>query len=104
MNWAHLLLAGVLEVAWAVGLNYTQGFTRLGASVFTVITMIASFWFLSKAVQTIPLGTAYAVWTGIGVLGTTVLGMILFGEARDAPRLGCIALILAGIIGLKALS
>ena len=104
MNWFYLLLAGVLEVAWAVGLNYTKGFTRPGASVFTVITMIASFWFLSKAVLTIPLGTAYAVWTGIGVLGTTVLGMILFGEARDAPRLGCIGLILAGIIGLKALS
>ena len=104
MNWTYLLLAGVLEVAWAVGLKYTHGFTRIGPSIFTVITMIASFWFLSKAVQTIPLGTAYAVWTGIGVLGTAVLGMILFGEARDAPRLACIGLILAGIIGLKALS
>jgi len=104
VNWTYLLLAGVLEVAWAVGLKYTHGFTRIGPSIFTVITMIASFWFLSKAVQTIPLGTAYAVWTGIGVLGTAVLGMILFGEARDAPRLACIGLILAGIIGLKALS
>ena len=104
MNWTYLLLAGVLEVAWAVGLKYTHGFTRIGPSIFTVITMIASFWFLSKSVQAIPLGTAYAVWTGIGVLGTAGLGMYLFGEARDAPRLACIGLILAGIIGLKALS
>ena len=104
MAWTYLLIAGVLEIAWAVGLKYTHGFTRVGPSVFTVVTMIASFWFLSKAVRTLPLGTSYAVWTGIGVLGTTVLGMALFGEPRDALRLVCIGLILCGIIGLKLLT
>ena len=101
MAWTYLLIAGVLEIAWAVGLKYTHGFTRVGPSLFTIVTMIASFWFLSKAVQTIPLGTAYAVWTGIGVLGTTVLGMLLFAEPREALRLTCIALILCGIAGLN---
>lgn len=101
MAWTYLLIAGLLEVAWAVGLKYTVGFTRAGASVFTIVTMIASFWFLSKAVQSIPLGTAYAVWTGIGVLGTTILGMLLFSEPREALRLTCIALILCGIAGLN---
>ncbi len=104
MAWTYLLIAGALEIAWAVGLKYTHGFTRVGPSVFTVVTMIASFWFLSKAVRTLPLGTSYAVWTGIGVLGTTILGMVLFGEPRDALRLVCIGLILCGIVGLKHLT
>lgn len=104
MAWTYLLIAGVLEIAWAVGLKYAQGFTRPTASAFTIIAMIASFWFLSKAVQAIPLGTAYAVWTGIGVIGTTILGIVLFAEPRDAARLICIGLILCGIVGLKWLS
>ena len=104
MAWTYLLIAGVLEIAWAVGLKYAQGFTRPAASAFTIITMIASFWFLSKAVQAIPLGTAYAVWTGIGVMGTTILGIVLFAEPRDAARLVCIGLILCGIVGLKWLT
>jgi quaternary ammonium compound-resistance protein SugE len=101
MAWTYLLIAGLLEIGWAVGLKYTHGFTRLGPSVWTVVTMIGSFWMLAQAARTLPLGTAYAVWTGIGVLGTAVLGMILFHEPRTALRLGCIALILAGIAGLK---
>lgn len=101
MAWTYLFVAGVLEIVWAVGLKYTQGFTRPGASVFTVVAMIASFWFLSKAVSAIPLGTSYAIWTGIGVMGTTVLGIILFGEPRSLFRLACIGLIVAGIVGLK---
>ena len=103
MAWTYLLLAGLLEVAWAVGLKYAQGFTRPAASVFTVLAMLASFWFLAKAVQSIELGTAYAVWTGIGVVGTATLGIVLFGESRDALRVGCIGLIVIGIVGLKAL-
>jgi len=101
MAWTYLLIAGVLEVSWAVGLKYTDGFKRIGPSAFTIITMIASFWFLSKAVQTLPLGTAYAVWTGIGVLGTTILGMVLLEEPRDVFRLVCIGLIVCGIVGLN---
>lgn len=104
MAWAYLLLAGLLEIAWATGLKYARGFTRPAATIFTVTAMVASFWFLSKAVQSIPLGTAYAVWTGIGVVGTAVLGIALFGESRDALRIACIGLILAGIVGLKKFS
>lgn len=103
MAWMYLLLAGLLEIAWATGLKYANGFTRTGASIFTVAAMLASFWFLSKAVQSIALGTAYAVWTGIGVVGTATLGIVLFGESRDALRVGCIGLIVAGIVGLKML-
>ena len=102
MAWIWLGLAGILEVGWAVGLKYTHGFTRLGPSVFTIVVMIGSFWLLALAQRTLPLGTAYAVWTGIGVLGTTILGIMLFDEPRDAPRLLFIALILVGIVGLKA--
>ena len=104
MPWLLLTLAGVFEIAWAVGLKYTDGFTRLWPSVFTVVTMIASFWLLSLAARSIPLGTAYAVWTGIGVLGTTFLGIVLFREARDWSRLMCIGLVLIGIVGLKLLT
>jgi quaternary ammonium compound-resistance protein SugE len=101
MAWIYLLLAGLLETGWAVGLKYTQGFTRLWPSVATVAAMALSFALLSQALKTIPLGTGYAVWTGIGAVGTAILGMVLFGESRDAARLACIALIVAGIAGLK---
>jgi len=101
MPWIFLLLAGVLEIAWAVGLKYTDGFTRPWPSTLTVITMIGSFWLLALAARALPLGTAYAVWTGIGVLGTTVLGMWLFNEPRNTMRLLFIGLILLGILGLK---
>jgi quaternary ammonium compound-resistance protein SugE len=101
MAWVYLLIAGVLEVAWAVGLKYTQGFSRPVPSFVTVVTMIASFWFLALAAKTLPLGTAYAVWTGIGVLGTTLLGIYLFNEPRDWMRISFLGMILIGIVGLK---
>ena len=104
MPWIYLLIAGVLEIVWALGLKHTQGFTKLGPSVGTVAAMIASFVLLSRALQTIPLGTAYAVWTGIGAAGTAILGMVFLGESRDAPRLLCLVLIVAGVVGLKAFS
>lgn len=101
MAWVYLTLAGVFEVAWAVGLKYTQGFTRFWPSVYTLGTMAVSIWLLSLAVRTLPLGTAYAVWTGIGAVGTVVVGMLFLAESRDWPRLVCIGLILCGIVGLK---
>ncbi len=101
MGWAYLLIAGVLEIAWAVGLKYTHGLTKLWPSVGTIVGMIASFWFLALAVRSLPLGTAYAAWTGIGVIGTTALGIALFDEPRHALRLFCIVFILIGIVGLK---
>lgn len=101
MAWVMLLIAGALEIAWAIGLKYAHGFTKVWPSVFTVLTMIASFYCLSLAVRNLPIGTSYAIWTGIGVLGTTVLGIILFAEPANLLRLLCIALILVGIIGLK---
>lgn len=104
MAWVVLFIAGLLEVVWAVGLKYTQGFTRLWPSVGTVVTMAASFLLLSKALRTIPVGTGYAVWTGIGAVGTVVVGMTLLGEPRDVGRLVCVALIIAGIVGLKLFS
>lgn len=102
LAWAMLVLAGLLEVGWAVGLKYTQGFTRLWPSVGTVGLMIASFILLAQAIRTIPIGTGYAVWTGIGTIGAATLGMILFKEPATALRIACIAMIVAGIIGLKA--
>jgi quaternary ammonium compound-resistance protein SugE len=104
MAWVILLIAGLFEVAWAVGLKYSEGFTRLWPSVFTAITLALSMVLLGWAVRTLPLGTAYTVWTGIGAIGTVVLGIWLFNEPLSAVRLGCIALILAGIIGLKVTS
>jgi len=101
MSWIYLVIAGVLEIAWAIGLKYTEGWTRLWPSIITGLLMIASFYFLSLAVKTLPIGTAYAVWTGIGTVGAAVLGMILFDEPRDAIRVACIFLIIAGIAGLK---
>jgi quaternary ammonium compound-resistance protein SugE len=104
MAWIYLLIAGIFEVVWAIGLKYTQGFTRLYPTMVTIIGMAASFYFLSLATKTLPIGTAYAVWTGIGALGAVILGMILFNEPRDLPRILFLAFILAGIIGLKLTS
>lgn len=101
MSWIYLVFAGIFEVVWAVGLKYTEGFSRTIPSLITGGAMVVSFYFLSQALKGLPLGTAYTVWTGIGAVGTVVLGMVLFGESRDLIRLGCISLILAGIIGLK---
>lgn len=102
--WMFLYIAGVFEVAWAIGLKYTQGFTRLWPSVWTVAALIASFVFLAQSLRVIPVGTAYAVWTGIGATGTALLGMLLLGESRDVLRLVCIALIVAGVVGLHLLT
>jgi quaternary ammonium compound-resistance protein SugE len=99
--WIHLLVAGVLEVGWAISLKYTQGFSKPWASALTIAGMGASFYFLAQAVKVIPVGTSYAIWTGIGAVGTAVLGIVLFSESVSLPRLACIGLILAGIIGLK---
>jgi quaternary ammonium compound-resistance protein SugE len=101
MAWIWLVLAGLLEVVWAVGLKYTDGFTRIVPSVITVGAMLASVYLLALAVRAIPIGTSYAVWTGIGAVGVAILGMILFDEPRTALRIGSIALIVAGIVGLK---
>ncbi|WP_323846231.1 quaternary ammonium compound efflux SMR transporter SugE [Microbulbifer magnicolonia] len=102
--WTLLFIAGLLEIGWAVGLKYTQGFTRPLASTLTVLAMIASFYFLSQALRVIPVGTGYAVWTGIGAVGTAILGIVLFSESVALPRLLCIGLIVAGIVGLKLTS
>jgi len=104
MNWIYLAIAGVFEIAWAVGLKYTEGWTKLWPSVITGVLMIASFYFLSLAIKTLPIGTAYAVWTGIGTVGAAILGMLIFDEPRDIVRVACIFLIIAGIAGLKATS
>lgn len=101
MAWGILFLAGLLEIGWAVGLKYTHGFTRLWPTVGTAVALVGSMILLGIAVRTLPLGTAYAVWTGIGTIGTAILGIMLFGEPAGAMRLACIALIVAGIVGLK---
>ncbi|AKM29160.1 molecular chaperone [Pandoraea faecigallinarum] len=101
MAWILLVFAGFLEVAWAVGLKYTQGFSRLVPSIFTIASMIGSVWLLALAVRSLPLGTAYAIWTGIGAVGAFVLGIILFGESASAARIASVTLILAGLVGLK---
>jgi len=104
MKWLLLFVAGLLEVCWAVGLKYSDGFTKLVPSIFTILGMIASFYFLSLALKNIPLGTAYAIWTGIGTVGTVTLGVILFKEPIDPSRLIFIGFIVIGIIGLKLVS
>lgn len=101
MPWLHLIIAGLLEVAWAVGLKHTEGWTRLWPSVITALLMIASFFFLSLALRSLPLGTAYAIWTGIGAVGTALIGIFVFHEPKTTARLVCIVLIVAGVIGLK---
>lgn len=104
MAWTYLFIAGVLEIGWAIGLKYTEGFTKLTPSVLTIASMIASILMLGLALKTLPIGTAYAVWTGIGAVGTAVLGIYLFSEPATAARLASIGLIVAGIIGLKFVS
>ena len=101
MAWVVLFFAGLFEIGWAVGLKYTAGFTRLFPTLLTVASMAVSLGLLGLSLKTLPLGTAYAVWTGIGTLGTAALGVVLFGEAADAARLACMGLIVAGIVGLK---
>jgi quaternary ammonium compound-resistance protein SugE len=100
-SWTLLLLAGLFEVGWAVGLKYTAGFTRLVPSVLTVLAMAVSLYLLSRALREIPVGTGYAVWTGVGAVGTALVGIVLLGEPRDLARLACLALIVLGIAGLK---
>lgn len=104
MHWIYLALAGALEIVWAIGLKYTEGFTRPFATVITLIAMVASVLLLGLALRAIPVGTGYAVWTGIGAVGTAILGIILFNEPATLARLGCIGLIVAGIVGLKLVS
>ena len=105
MAWLYLLVAGLLEIAWAIGLKYTEGFTRLWPTVITVVLMIGSFFALAQAVNPktspIPIGTGYAIWTGIGAIGTAILGMVLFAESASPARLACLALVIIGIVGLK---
>ncbi len=103
-SWILLLIAGLLEVVWAIGLKYTDGFSKLVPSVITITAMIASVWLLALALKGIPVGTGYAVWTGIGAVGTAILGIALFGEAASAARIACIGLIVIGIFGLKMVS
>jgi quaternary ammonium compound-resistance protein SugE len=101
MGWFYLIGAGILEVVWAVGLKYTEGWTKLWPSVGTGAAMVVGFVLLSQALKTIPIGTAYAVWTGIGAVGTAIAGMLLFDEPRHIARLVCIFLVVAGVVGLK---
>lgn len=101
MPWFWLIVAGLLEIGWAIGLKYTDGFRKLGPSVVTVVLMLASFWCLSQAIKVLPLGTSYAIWTGIGAVGTAIAGILLFKEPATVARLVCMVLIVAGIAGLK---
>jgi len=101
MAWVYLVFAGLFEIGWAIGLNYTDGFSRLVPSLLTVASMIVSLGLLGLALKTLPVGTAYAVWTGIGTVGTALLGVSLLGEPATVARLACIGSIVAGIIGLK---
>ncbi|MEG3765416.1 quaternary ammonium compound efflux SMR transporter SugE [Alteromonas sp. 14N.309.X.WAT.G.H12] len=101
MNWIFVFAAGILEVCWAVGLKYSDGFTKLWPSVFTVVSLTASFILLGLALKSLPVGTAYAIWVGIGALGTAVMGILLFDESSDVVKLVSLGLICAGIVGLK---
>lgn len=101
MDWIILVIAGLFEAGWAIGLKYTEGFTRLGPTVGTILAMIISVWLLGISVKSLPIGTAYAVWVGVGAVGTVMLGILLFGEPANIGRLISIALIIAGIVGLK---
>jgi Membrane transporters of cations and cationic drugs len=101
MNWAILVVAGIFEVGWAIGLKYTEGFTRLWPSVWTVLAMIISLGLLGIAMKTLPVGTAYSVWVGVGAVGTVALGIVLLGESASLARMISVALIVAGIVGLK---
>jgi quaternary ammonium compound-resistance protein SugE len=101
MAWTYLVIAGLLEIVWAIGLKFTDGFTRFWPSLATLAAMLASFYLLSRALQTLPVGTGYAVWTGIGAAGTALIGMLVLGESVSLLRLVSLALIVAGIAGLK---
>ncbi len=101
MSWVYLLLAGLFEIGFAMGLKYSQGFTRLWPSLGTAAAAAISLWLLTQALRTLPVGTAYAIWTGIGALGVAILGIFLFGDSASWPRLACIELIVAGVVGLK---
>ena len=103
MAWVWLAAAGVCEIVWAIGLKYSNGFTRPGVTAVTIVVMLLSFILLAQAMKVLPLGTSYAIWTGIGAVGTAIYGMVRLGEAKDLPRLVCIGLIVAGIVGLKVL-
>jgi len=104
MAWVYLGVAGLFEIGWAIGLKYSDGFSKPLPSFLTVVAMAFSLWLLAVAMRTIPVGTAYAVWTGIGAVGVAVLGMVLFGESREILRILCLFLIIAGIVGLKVVS
>ena len=104
MEWIYLTVAGLFECGWAIGLKYTDGFSKPVPSLFTVVAMAISLWLLSVAMKSIPVGTAYAVWTGIGAVGVAIMGMVLFGESRDTVRIICLFLIISGILGLKLVS
>jgi quaternary ammonium compound-resistance protein SugE len=104
MEWIYLVVAGLFECGWAIGLKYTEGFSRFWPSAWTVAAMVVSFKLLSMAMRTIPVGTAYAVWTGIGAAGVALAGMLLFGESREGMRILCILLIVCGVAGLKVFS
>lgn len=103
MSWAYLFIAGLCEIWWAVGLKFTEGFTKLVPSVVTIISMIASFYFLSGAVKTLPLEIAFAIWTGIGSAGTIVMSVLLFGDELTLGQIGCLVMIVGGIVGLRLL-
>ncbi|MGA9573916.1 MAG: quaternary ammonium compound efflux SMR transporter SugE [Lysobacterales bacterium] len=104
MSWVFLTIAGLFEIGWAVGLKYSDGFSKPVPSLLTAVAMAFSIWLLAMAMKTIPVGTAYAVWTGIGAVGVAILGIVLFGESREFLRVLCLCLIIAGIIGLKLVS
>ena len=104
MAWVILVIAGLFEIGWAVGLKYTEGFTKLGPTLFTAVSLVLSMGLLGVALRTLPLGTAYAVWTGIGTVGTAVLGILVFREPATVARLVCIGLIVTGIVGLKVVT
>ncbi|HPD76341.1 MAG TPA: quaternary ammonium compound efflux SMR transporter SugE [Methanoregulaceae archaeon] len=104
MAWILLFFAGLMETGWAIGLRYTEGWTKLYPSIATIILMAGSFFLLSKSLEELPVGTAYAVWTGIGAVGTVCIGILVLGESRDTLRLLCLLLIVAGIVGLKFVS
>ncbi len=104
MAWVLLVVAGLFEVGWAIGLKYTEGFTRIWPTVWTVLAMAISLWLLGIAMKSLPVGTAYSVWVGVGAAGTVILGIVLLGDPVNAPRLISVALIIAGIIGLKLAS
>jgi quaternary ammonium compound-resistance protein SugE len=103
-NWIILIIAGLLEVCWSIGLKYTNGFTRLRPTIFTLVTLSASMYLLAKATETLPIGTAYGVWVGIGAMGAAILGIVLFHESASMARIGFLALLLVSIVGLKVTS